>query len=305
MVVLVSPATQSGATIADTADVTAATFDPDLANNSQTVTTNVLTQADVLVSKTTAASPVFAGNPVAYTITVSNAGPSDAQTVVLSDVVPPYTTFVSNAQTSGPAFSITSPAAGSMGTISGTIGTLAAGVSASFTVVVLVPANTSSGTTIANTADVTAATYDSNLANNSQTVTTNVLTQADVSVTKSTTFGPGCRWRYRRLHDDGFERWPEQRPERSVDRSGAGQHHVRLGCAELGTCVQFDQSGRGRDGHNQRHDRHAGLGRLGSLHRRAPGVGQHAGWNDDRQHGQCGRCDHRSRSCQQQPNRHD
>ena len=110
--------------------MTAATPDPNLANNSSTVTTNVLTEADVSVTKTTAAGPVLAGDTVAYTITVLNAGPSDAQTVALTDLVPANTTFVSDAQTSGPAFNLTTPAAGGTGTISGTIGTLALGASA-------------------------------------------------------------------------------------------------------------------------------------------------------------------------------
>ena len=117
VVVLVSPSTPSGATITNTADVTAATPDPNLANNSSTVTTNVLTQADVSVTKTTAAGPVLAGDTVAYTITVLNAGPSDAQTVAMTDMVPANTTFVSDAQTSGPAFILSSPAAGGTGTI--------------------------------------------------------------------------------------------------------------------------------------------------------------------------------------------
>ncbi len=77
------------------------------------------------MTKTTAAGPVLAGTTVAYTITVANAGPSDAQTVALSDLVPANTTFVSDTQTSGPAFTLTGPSAGGTGTISGTIATQA------------------------------------------------------------------------------------------------------------------------------------------------------------------------------------
>ena len=94
------------------------------------------------MTKTAAAGPVLAGNPITYTITVSNAGPSDAQTVALSDIVPTNTTFVSDAQTSGPTFTLTSPAVGGTGTITGTIATLPSGDSASFTVVVLVSPST-------------------------------------------------------------------------------------------------------------------------------------------------------------------
>ena len=153
----------------------AATFDPNLLNNSQTVTTDVVTSADLSLTKTTAAGPVLAGDTISYTITVSNAGPSDAQTVAMTDAVPANTTFVSDAQTSGPAFTITNPAVGGTGTISGTIGTLADGASASFTVVLLVLPSTPDGATIVNTAAVAAATFDPNLANNSQTVTSSVV----------------------------------------------------------------------------------------------------------------------------------
>ena len=190
VVVLVSPSTPAGTIISNTADVTAATNDPNLANNSQTVTTDVATQADLSLTKTTAAGPVLAGETVAYTITVANAGPSDSQTVAMTDVVPANTTFVSDAQTSGPTFTFTNPAVGGTGTITGAIGTLALGASASFTVVVLVSPSTPAGTIISNTADVTAATNDPNLANNSQTVTTAVATQADLSLTKTTAAGP-------------------------------------------------------------------------------------------------------------------
>ena len=46
--------------------MTAATNDPNLANNSQTVTTDVATQADLSLTKTTAAGPVLAGDTLAY-----------------------------------------------------------------------------------------------------------------------------------------------------------------------------------------------------------------------------------------------
>ena len=203
VVVLVSPSTPAGTAITNTADVTAATTDPNLANNSADRHDSRATQADVSVTKTTAAGPVLAGDTITYTITVANAGPSDAQTVALSDIVPANTTFVSDAQTSGPAFALTSPAAGGTGTISGTIGTLAAGASASFTVVVLVSPSTPAGTTITNTADVTSATSDPNLANNSATVTTLVADAGGPIGDEDDRGRPGTRRRPHHLHDHG------------------------------------------------------------------------------------------------------
>src|SRR6267142_1805545 len=59
------------------------------------VTTLVVTEADLVVAKTDTPDPVVAGNNITYTITVNNGGPSDAQTVVMEDMVPTGTTFVS------------------------------------------------------------------------------------------------------------------------------------------------------------------------------------------------------------------
>ena len=190
VVVLVPPSTPSGSVISNTATVAAATFDPNLANNSQTATTDVTTQADLSLTKTAAAGPVLAGNDITYTITVANAGPSDAQTLTMNDVLPADTTFVSDSQTSGPTFTLTNPAVGGTGTITDTIGTLAFGALASFTVVVLVAPNTPSGAVISNTASVAGATFDPNLASNAQTATTDVTTQADLSLTKTAAAGP-------------------------------------------------------------------------------------------------------------------
>ena len=95
--------------------------------------------------------------------------------MALSDLVPANTTFVSAVQTSGPAFNVAGPTAGGTGAITGTIATLAAGASASFTVAVMISPGAVVGTAITNTAAVTSATSSLNIANTRQTVTTNVL----------------------------------------------------------------------------------------------------------------------------------
>ena len=112
LVVKATSSDPSGSTITNTATVTTTTSDPNIANNSSTATSTVTTSADVGVTKT-AAPTVVAGNNITYTITVINTGSSDAQGVTLNDVVPSGTTFVSETQTSGPAFTITNtPAVG-------------------------------------------------------------------------------------------------------------------------------------------------------------------------------------------------
>ncbi len=190
LVLLLSPSTPAGTMFTSTGVVSSATTDPNLGNNSHTNTYLTATQADVSVHQTIAPGAVVAGRTVAYTITVANAGPSDGQTVALSDIVPANSTFISDTQTFGPAFSLTSPAAGGTGTINGTIATLASGASATFTVVVMVSPATPSGVTIANTANVTTVTTDPDLGNNNQTVTNLTATLADLSVTSTTAAAP-------------------------------------------------------------------------------------------------------------------
>ena len=262
-------------------------------------------EADVSVTKTTADGPVLAGNDITYTITVSNAGPSDAQTVALTDLVPADTTFVSDAQISGPTFTLTSPAVGGTGTITGTIATLALGASASFTVVVLVSPSTPDGTTITNTADVTAATLDPDLANNSSTVTTDVATEADVSVTKTAAAGPV-------LAGDTIAY--------TITVSNAGPSDAQtvaltdlvpadttfVSDAQIsGPTFTLTSPAVGGTGTITGTIATLALGRLGKLHRGRPGLAEHAGWNHHHQHGRRDRRDRRSQPGQQQLNRHD
>ena len=132
-----------------------------------------------------AAGPVLAGTDITYTITVLNTGPSDAQTVALTDPLPADTTFVSDTQTLGLPFTLTGPAVGGTGTISDTIATLPLGDSATFTVVLLVSPSTPSLTTITNTATVTSTT-----STNSASASNAITQSADVTVTKTSAAGP-------------------------------------------------------------------------------------------------------------------
>ena len=67
--------------------------DPSSANNTDSDT--LTPQADLAITKTGPAS-VVAGSNVVYTITVTNAGPSNAESVVVTDVTPAGLTWVSN-----------------------------------------------------------------------------------------------------------------------------------------------------------------------------------------------------------------
>lgn len=188
LVVNVDPAVAAATVLSNTATITATTTDPTPGNNSATATTTVGTaSADLSVTKTDTSDPVNAGTNLTYTITVTNAGPSNATTAQLADTLPAGTTFVSLSAPAG--WSCTTPAVGATGTINCSNASLTAG-NAVFTLVVNVDAGLASGTVLSNTATVSAATADANGANNSSTATTTVATSADVQITKIDTPDP-------------------------------------------------------------------------------------------------------------------
>ena len=182
-VVTVNTTAAAGSTITDTDSVSAApTTDPNPNNNSATASVIVADSADLSVTNKANPVPVTAGSTITYTQVVTNAGPSTATTVSLTEVTPPYTTFQSVAAAAG--WSCTTPALGGTGTITCTNPSFAAGT-ASFTVIVTVTAGTAAGTAINDTATVSSATTDPNPANNSATAADVVAlaTQADLVTT--------------------------------------------------------------------------------------------------------------------------
>ena len=140
--------------------------------------------ADLSVVKTAPAT-VDAGTNLTYSITVTNAGPDDAQVVDLNDPLPAGSTFVTGSQTAGPAFACTTPAVGAGGTVDCTIATLIAGDSATFSLTVFVPAGATPGGIGSNTATLSSVTADPDASNNSSTATTTITASADLSVTKT------------------------------------------------------------------------------------------------------------------------
>ncbi len=170
-------------TITNTANVTSTTPDPNLSNNTSTVDTQVNALADIGVVKTGSPNPVFSGETLTYTIDVSNFGPSYAENVTLSDVIPPEITGAEFSTDGGVTFS---PWTGSYD-----IGTLANGETQTILIRGTV-APTTPGF-ITNTADVTSTTPDPNPSNNTSTsvVEVNESTPvADVGVFKSVEVNP-------------------------------------------------------------------------------------------------------------------
>ena len=175
----------AGATgnVANTATVSATTPDPNNANNSNTATPPITASGDLAIAKSGPPS-VAAGQNVSYTITATNNGPSDATSVTLTDAMPANTTFVSFAQTAGPTFNCTTPAAGANGTITCTIASFAGAASATFTLVIgTSPIATGN---IVNTATISSPTADPLPANNSATSTvTTTPGTTDLSIVKT------------------------------------------------------------------------------------------------------------------------
>jgi uncharacterized repeat protein (TIGR01451 family) len=166
------------ATIAPPMGVT----DANPANNSATDADTLTPQADLAVTQTGPAT-MTAGTNLTYTVTVTDNGPSNAQSVRLNDVVPAGTTFVRETHRSG--WTATTPAVGGTGTVTESSGTLPAGTSATFVIVVHAKASDPNGFLIANTATAGSGTFDRNGGNNTSMSTTRVATSADVSVTRT------------------------------------------------------------------------------------------------------------------------
>jgi uncharacterized repeat protein (TIGR01451 family) len=176
-VVKVNTTVVSGTTISDTASVSCAASDPNCANNSATASVVVGSSADLAVTNSASPVPVQAGNNITYTQVVSNAGPSAATTVTLTETAPANTT----------GQSLTGPAAWTctLATLTCTNTSLAASGTATFTYVVQVNAGTAAGTAVNETATVSSSTSDPNSTNNSATATDVVATatQADLVTT--------------------------------------------------------------------------------------------------------------------------
>ncbi|MDO9404672.1 MAG: CARDB domain-containing protein, partial [Polaromonas sp.] len=164
--------------VSGTSTVTTTTADNDLTNNTATaLSSGITSSADLTVSKT-ASTPngTGAGSTMSFVIVISNAGPSTAANVTLTDVVPTGLTVVSAA---GNGLAATT----SGQTVQGTAATLASGASATVTVVVSLT-NTGSGTlSFSNVATGTSTTPDPTPGNNTGTSTVTIDPRADLSVT--------------------------------------------------------------------------------------------------------------------------
>lgn len=161
--------------IRNTASVDSATPDPNPSNNSSTEDTPVIQSADLSVTKTGGPSPVPAGGQLTYTLTISNLGPGDAQSVTLTDAIP--------AQVENPEYSLDGGVTFQPWTGSVLLGTLAN--NASRTVIIRGTVNGTAEGILTNTAIVSSPTPDPNPENNQDTEITPINASADIFVTKT------------------------------------------------------------------------------------------------------------------------
>ena len=163
--------TISAPTIVNQASVAANTPDPSAGNNSATGTTTVAATASLILFKTTepADAPAIAGQALTYRLTVFNTGPSQATSLTLTDTLPSGLTFQSASAGCADAANV----------IRCTAPTLLD--QQIFTITVNLSRSLASGTTLVNTAEVTAT---GALATASDRYSITITTHADLAIGK-------------------------------------------------------------------------------------------------------------------------
>ncbi len=153
-------------TFTNTATVAGDQFDPNPTNNTASASTTVTAAADLAVTVTDAPDPAQLGQPLRYTIVVTNYGPSPASGVTLTVLLP---------KNAGYSFATTQQgkctAKPSKSTVTCSIGTMVAGAS----VTVIIEVKPTAKGQLVTTASVKATSpADPNQANNAATATTTV-----------------------------------------------------------------------------------------------------------------------------------
>ena len=163
----------------NTATISSDTTDPDLTNNTASVDVDVIPSADLSITKLASPSSVEPDGVLTYGLLVSNAGPSDAQNVTVSDTFPP--------ELLNPTFSLDGGVTWQPWVSPYYVGTLASGATVNIIVQATV-SSTASGS-IENSATVTSDTQDPDLTNNTDSNTTPIdippVVEADLQVVKT------------------------------------------------------------------------------------------------------------------------
>jgi uncharacterized repeat protein (TIGR01451 family) len=158
------------------AQIGSSTSDPNPDDNRDDHVT-VIETVDLIVTKD---MPTFAiaGVPFTTTLTYSNAGPADAASVTLRDLLPPGLSIIR-----------TIPPASGPG-LRWNLGTLPAGASGTIQLVLQAGPSTPTGTRYTNVGLLDTTSSDRDLSNNSSSDTTEVRPNADLSLIKDGSLGP-------------------------------------------------------------------------------------------------------------------
>ncbi|HXH77400.1 hypothetical protein [Nocardioides sp.] len=173
-----SAATAPGARTNE-ARVSSAVTDADPSDNTAQTVVNIVTSADVRVTKTADNDAVVPGRTVSWRIVVTNAGPSVAGGVVVTDTVPNFVTITSV---------VHEDAVPNTCTWSGQDVSCALGDSAPGRQVVTITGTVASGyptNTLANTARASSTTSDPVTTNNASTATSSISRLSDLEVIQS------------------------------------------------------------------------------------------------------------------------
>ncbi|RAJ80341.1 putative repeat protein (TIGR01451 family)/gliding motility-associated-like protein [Chitinophaga dinghuensis] len=162
---IVAQATKVGS-VTNVANISGTEYDPTPGNNSGQAIVNIIPITDLQITKTVDHTTPDVGSTVTFTITATNAGPSDATGVTVNDVLPAGYTLVANPDYNGTAWNI---------------GTLTAGQSKQLTVQAVVKATGP----YANTATITGNETDRNLTNNTDKATPVPVPVANIAVNKT------------------------------------------------------------------------------------------------------------------------
>ncbi|MDR0848803.1 MAG: DUF11 domain-containing protein [Propionibacteriaceae bacterium] len=181
------PSPSSTATsLSNIATVTTSSFDPDMSNNVDTVSLQMVQEADVAIAKSVSPASGPAGSTFTYTLTATNNGPSDAHDVDIYDSVDNAAQLVLLSATGGTGVTCPSVLLSPVSVHCSVNAVMEPGDTATVTVTAFVPSNVAQETVVGNTGGVSASTFDPVQPNNIAHATVTVgVPSADLVLVKT------------------------------------------------------------------------------------------------------------------------
>jgi uncharacterized repeat protein (TIGR01451 family) len=174
MLMAVNPAASPGSKLIDTATVGGDQADPNPANNAASLILPVRGVSDLAVTATIQPGPYYVGQPLTYTVDVTNNGPADEPDAVVASALPDGLLVDSTRSSQGADPPVNN------GILTADLGPLGAGQTAVVTLVVTPgPGNAGTLTTVFNAQGLD---YDSDPSNNTAPVSVTVAPSCDLSV---------------------------------------------------------------------------------------------------------------------------